>query len=133
MDGGNTHAANSPLFGSCLHLIKFLLVFFSESYPLGGSGRASPQSGLTVGELQRGRYEQDWRYQISPRWGQIGAEGMLACEWHDFAMVDELNEHIDVLRQGFVEFDELPEVADGVLDFPAVFRRFRGQVIAGVQ
>jgi hypothetical protein len=58
---------------------------------------------------------------------------MWACEWHDFVMVDELKEHIDVLRQGFVEFDELPELADGVLDYPAVFRGFRGQVRAGMQ
>ena len=33
----------------------------------------------------------------------------------------------------FVEFDELPEVTDRVLDFPTIFRRFLGQVIAGMQ
>jgi hypothetical protein len=45
MDDGDTHAANSRLFDSCLRLIKVLLVFFGESYPLGGSWRLLSRVG----------------------------------------------------------------------------------------
>jgi hypothetical protein len=45
MDDGHIHAVNVHLFGFCLNLIKFLLVFVSESYPLSGLWRLLPRVG----------------------------------------------------------------------------------------